>query len=159
MTENIRPVQEKSISSELEALLGKLTPNQLRYVVAAQDFPTVKEAAEAIDIKPDTVYRWPDYVKRAVELFAQDIVAGAVTIRRRSLAKAMAVKVAGLDSGDEGARQKVATEIIEWELGKATQRQELEGSLEVSSMTDQQITERVQQLLASAQSRRDGDDG
>jgi hypothetical protein len=33
----------------------------------------------------------------------------------------MLTKVAGLDSIDEQVRQRVATEIIEWEMGRATQ--------------------------------------
>jgi len=37
------------------------------------------------------------------------------------------VKVKGLDSVDEALRQRVASEIIEWEMGKATQRQEVSG--------------------------------
>jgi len=40
----------------------------------------------------------------------------------------MAIKLAGLDNRDERVRQAVATEIIEWELGKATQRQEHTGA-------------------------------
>jgi len=42
-------------------------------------------------------------------------------IRRRALAKAMLVKAGGLDSIREGIQQRVATEIIEWEMGKAEQ--------------------------------------
>lgn len=49
-------------------------------------------------------------------------------IRRRNLAKAMMVKAAGLDAEDERIRQSVATELIEWEMGKATQKQEIAGA-------------------------------
>jgi hypothetical protein len=124
---NNMPITENSISDELLALLADMTPNQIRFIVAAQDYQTFKEAAEAINLKPDTVYRWPQEIKRAVELFAKDAAAGALAIRRRYLSKAMAVKVAGLDDEDGRLRQSVATEIIEWELGKATQKQELTG--------------------------------
>jgi hypothetical protein len=127
--ENNRTITENSISEELLLLLADMTPNQIRYIVSAQDYQTVKEAAEAVDLKPDTVYRWPPEVKRAVELFAQDSAAGALAIRRRYLSKAMAVKVAGLDSDDEGVRQRASTEIIEWELGRATQTQEQSGDV------------------------------
>jgi len=68
------------------------------------------------------VYRWPDAVKRAVKLMAGDGLVTALHLRRRVLAKAMLVKVRGLDTDDERLRQQTATEIIEWELGKATQR-------------------------------------
>ena len=39
----------------------------------------------------------------------------------------MAVKVAGLDSENERVRQDAATELIEWELGKAKQTSEYLG--------------------------------
>jgi len=45
----------------------------------------------------------------------------ATEMRRRNLAKAMGVKVKGLDSESERTRQGVASEIIEWEMGKAKQ--------------------------------------
>lgn len=59
---------------------------------------------------------------------AMDGIIVARTLRRRNLAKAMAVKVAGLDLDDAKLRQSTATEIIEWEMGKATQRQEVTGA-------------------------------
>jgi len=61
-------------------------------------------------------------------LMAHDGLIAAQHIRRSSLAKAMLVKVDGLDTNDESLRQKVATEIIEWEMGKATQKQEVTGA-------------------------------
>ena len=53
------------------------------------------------------------------------------SVRKRNLLKAIMVKVAGLDSSDESIRQKVASELIEWELGTATKTQaiNLDGSL------------------------------
>ena len=119
---------ENSISEQLSTVLAQLTTDQIRFVVARQECPTDKEAAEAIGIKPDTVYRWPDAVKEAVRLMAADGLIVAREVRRRSLAKAMLVKAAGLDSENERVRQGVSTEIIEWEMGKATQRQEVTGA-------------------------------
>ena len=119
---------EKSISDQLTDVLANLTTDQIRFVVARQQYSTDKEAAKAIGIRPDTVYHWPDDVKRAVELMAYDGVITALEIRRRNLAKAMLVKAAGLDSNDERLRQGVATEFIEWELGKATQKSEVTGA-------------------------------
>ena len=58
---------------------------------------------------------------------AYDGIITALEIRRRNLAKAMLVKANGLDSGDERLRQSVATEFIEWELGRATQKAEVTG--------------------------------
>lgn len=122
--------QEKSSSSELGQALARLSTDQIRFVVARQEFSTDKEAAEEIGVKPDTVYQWKHRgvpIDKAVRLMAFDGVEVASELRRRNLAKAMAVKVAGLDSNKEVTRQNVATEIIEWEMGKAMQKQEITG--------------------------------
>ena len=121
MTEN----PQKSISDELNAIMAQLTTDQVRYVVARMEYPTKGEAAKAIGMKPDTIYRWPENVERAVELMVMDVAESARAIRKRNLIKAMAVKVHGLDSNDEATRQKVATELIEWELGKAGQPRDI----------------------------------
>lgn len=120
MTE-IKGTPEKSISERLSEVLAQLTPNQLRFVVAMKECSTKKEAAKAIDLEPNTVYGWPKIVDDAVRLVALSEEEAARAIRKRSLVKAIMVKVSGLDSDDEGTRQKTATEIIEWELGKASQ--------------------------------------
>lgn len=114
----------KSISEELASALAQLTTDQIRFAVARQEYATDKEAAEVIGIKPDTVYHWPDTVRQAVRLMAGDGVITALHVRKSNLAKAMLIKVSGLDSDDETLRQRVATEIVEWELGKAKQVQD-----------------------------------
>jgi len=119
--------QEKYISEQLSEILDKLSLDQIRFVVARQEYATDKEAAEHIGIQPQTVYRWGDDVKQAVRLMAYDGMITAQHIRRKALAKAMLVKVKGLDSDDDSLRQRVATEIIEWEMGKAMQPQEISG--------------------------------
>jgi hypothetical protein len=55
----------------------------------------------------------------------------ALELRRRALAEAMAVKTSGLRSEDEAVRQRTATEIIEWEMGRAAQKNENKNSGEV----------------------------
>ena len=128
MTEKQQTNIENYTSKELEAILQELSIEQIRFVVARQEFATDKEAAGYIGIKPETVYRWGPEVKKAVKLMALDGIILARHIRRKSLAKAMLVKVAGLDLDEDNIRQRVASEIIEWEMGKATQRQELTGA-------------------------------
>jgi len=121
--------QAKSSSDELEKVLCELTIDQIRFVVARQEFATDKETAEEIGIAPATVSQWKYKgapIDEAVRLMALDGILVARELRRRNLAKAMAVKVAGLDEKDARLRQGVATEIIEWEMGKATQKQELD---------------------------------
>lgn len=127
MTEQNQTKQEKPSFEDLEQVLALLTTDQIRFVVARQQFSTDKEAAEEIGIKPDTVYQWKHKghpIDDAVKFMAFDGVITALHIRKRHLAEAMAVKVAGLKSDDERLRQNVATEVIEWELGRATQPQE-----------------------------------
>jgi len=110
-------------------VLAELTTDQLRFVVARQHCTSDKEAAEEIGLAAHSAYSWPnkDQVNEAVRLMALDGLVVAAHIRRRNLAKAMATKVKGLDSNSERVRQSVATEIIEWEMGRATQRQEVTG--------------------------------
>ena len=147
---------EKYISEQLSDVLDKLSLDQIRFVVARQEFATDKEAAESIGIQPQTVYRWPDEVKDAVRLMAYDGMLTAQHIRRKALAKAMLIKVKGLDSNDDVLRQRVATEIIEWEMGKATNRTEVGGvegkPIEVKSIefTDDEKQRAMAKLLEYA---------
>lgn len=112
---------KKSTSEQLSELLPQLSKDQLRYVVASLDYPSKKEAAEAVGIKPNTVYGWPPIVEQVVQMMALEATDSALAIRRRNLVKAMMVKVGALDSDDESIRQKAATELIEWEMGRAQQ--------------------------------------
>ena len=122
---------DESISEQLATVLRQLTSDQIRFIVARQEVATDKEAAEAIGVKPDTVYQWKSRygapIDEAVRLMIADGLVVAGELRRRNLAKAMAVKVAGLDDADSKLRQGVATEIIEWEMGKPTQPTEQKG--------------------------------
>ena len=126
------PKSTSDDAERLEQLLEQLNTNQKRFIIARQEHTTDKEAALSIDISPDTVKNWKYNgapIDNIVALMANDGVVMALHLRRKALAKAMAVKVAGLDSENEKVRQDVATEVIEWELGKATQRQEV-GSID-----------------------------
>jgi hypothetical protein len=111
------------------SILQQLSMLQLRFIVARLESKTDIEACKTIMISPNTAKAWPNKaeVDEAVNLLRYDGMATALEIRRRSLAKAMAVKAAGLDSKNESVRQKTATELIEWCLGKATQRTEVAG--------------------------------
>jgi len=121
--------------------------DQIRFVVARQEHPTDKETAEAISISPDTVKYWKRNgapIDETCTLMALDGLIVASDLRRRNLAKAMMVKVSGLDlEDDERLRQSVASEIIEWELGKAKQGLEHSGEVTVThvqDLTDEQLT-------------------
>jgi len=114
-------------SSELDAMLARLSIDQVRFVVARSEVSTDKEAAQNIRVSPESVKRWKREgapIDETLRLLAHDGVVTALHLRKRNLAKAMAVKVAGLDDPDSKVRQGVATEVIEWELGSAVQKQE-----------------------------------
>jgi len=124
-------VPESQLIDELKAVSDQLTVDQLRFVQARQEFNSDKAAAEHLEISPDTVKSWKRKgypIDRACELIASDGVNFAAAVRRKHLLKAMLVKVGGLDSEDERLRQSVATEIVEWEMGKAQQPTKLEGT-------------------------------
>lgn len=133
MTQIATESHNVSTSDELDALLGQLTAEQIRYVIARRESKSITEACAAIGMSRDVYYKsWtPDeraLIDEAVRLMEHDGVVTAMHLRRRALAEAMAVKVAGLRSEEEATRQRVATELIEWELGKATQRNEVTGA-------------------------------
>ncbi len=138
MTDQLKPNDTKT--NRLAEIMCDLTLTQLRYVVARNECRTDKEAAETIGISPATVKGWTnkEQVDEAVRLMIWDGIITARELRRRNLAKAMAIKVAGLDSGDERLQQNVATEIIEGELGKPKQEveQHNDGELVVRYVND-----------------------
>ena len=121
MSSEIQEITENDRIEQLATILEQLTTDQVRFIVARQDCSTDKQAADEIGISVETVYHWAPIVKEAVRLMALDGLIVAQHIRRRALAKAMLVKAGGLDSIREGIQQRVATEIIEWEMGKAAQ--------------------------------------
>jgi len=151
----------------LDAALALLTPDQIRFIVARQECPTDKEAAEQIGISPATVSYWKNKgapIDDVLRLMSLDGLVTALHIRKRNLAKAMLVKVGGLDSEDERLRQGVATEVIEWELGKSAQRTELTGKgggpIETETRDTTPVERRIDSVMAlldAARTRRDRD--
>ena len=127
----------------LEQMLGQLSIDQVRFVVSRTEVATDKEAAQNIGMSPETVKRWKREgapIDDALRLMAHDGAVTALHLRRRHLAKAMAVKVAGLDDPDAKIRQSVATEVIEWELGKATQKQAIDANIHVTQVVEEIVT-------------------
>jgi len=127
-------------TSALSQVLSALSVDQIRFVIARQECNTDKEAAESLGLRPATVAQWKYLgapIDEAVHLMALDGLVVAQHVRRRNLAKAMLVKVGGLDlADDERLRQSVATEIIEWELGKAKQGMEHSGNVTLTHVQD-----------------------
>ena len=121
--------EQNSNSKRIEEILGQLTNDQLRFVVARMQSRTDKESAESLNISPSTAYSWPnkEIIDEAIMLIDAEPLLAAREIRKKNLVKAMMIKAKGLDSDDEKLTQSVATEIIEWELGKAKQAVEHTG--------------------------------
>ena len=65
MTTEDQEREEKYTSEQLTAVLEQLSVDQIRFIVARQEFATDKEAADAVGISAQTVYRWPAIVKEA----------------------------------------------------------------------------------------------
>jgi len=152
MMDEVKEKQETP-SFKLERMLDALTFNQLRFLTERQYCGSDKEAAEAIGLKADTIYQWKHKgvpIDETLKLIEFDGLITARNIRRRSLVKAMMTKVAGLDSNDDPVRQKVATEIIEWEMGKATNRTEV-GGPDGEPIQVEDVNETRQRLLESVQ--------
>ncbi len=118
---------EKSTSEQFAAVWATLGHNQKRFVIAMLECKTKKEAAQSIGIKPDTAYHWNELVDKVIELARSDIQSAAVGIIAAAGSKAAAIKAGGLDSDNERIRQDSATEILDRNMGKPTQRQELTG--------------------------------
>jgi hypothetical protein len=130
----------KQDEQRLKELLGTFSLVQLRYMVERMYTNSDKDAAMSAGISAETVKHWDNKaeVDEAVTLMRFDGVQTALEIRRRSLAKAMAVKADGLDYNDKRLRQSVATEMVEWELGRPTQPHQLEGNvnLKIDGLTE-----------------------
>ena len=126
-------------SDDFQSICDQLTIDQLRFVTARMNVSTDKEAAQAIGVEPRTISEWKRAgapIDEAVKLLIHDGLVLSRTILRRSVAEAAAIKRAGLYSDDEKTRQAAATEILDRELGKATQRSEVAGSVVLISDND-----------------------
>lgn len=127
MSDNPNKIPE---NRHTDVRFSHLSDAQWRFITAMVENPSFskKEAAEYIGITPDTVYKWgADLINSALEEARHSAHNASVAMRQQALLKAMRVKIALLDSDDESIRSKAASEIIEWELGKATQRNEHTG--------------------------------
>jgi len=126
-------------ASRFQSICDQLTIDQLRFVTARMNVSTDKEAALAIGMSPDIVSHWKKTgvpIDQAVRLLVNDGLVLSRSILRRSVAEAAAVKRAGLYSDDEKTRQAAASEILDRELGRATQRNEVAGSIVLISDND-----------------------
>lgn len=152
MTDQNKPKRTSNDVEELANVIGQLSTDQIRFVVKRQETSTDKEAAIAIRVSPSTVKGWKydgAPIDESVRLMAFDGIVIAREILRRNLAKAAAVKAAGLDDDDARIRQGAATEILDRELGQATQR------FEDVTLSDEERADRIAAIFDAARARRD----
>lgn len=126
MTDNTKPTDDIQQNSPFDLL----TDNQWRFVSAmiADPSRSKKDAADVVGVTADTVYRWGSHVDDALKQARRNLHYATLQRRKQALLRAMEVKLQLLDSEDESIRSRAATEIIEWELGKSTQRTEHTGA-------------------------------
>lgn len=112
---------------------AQLNDVQWRYITAMVENPSFskKDVAQYIGISERTIYNWVQvapYVDEALQAARRDLYGATLARRKQLIMKALAVKASGLDSDDESIRQRVASELLEWELGKASNRTEHTGA-------------------------------
>jgi len=134
-------------------LWGQLTFDQQRFITAMLEVHSKKAAAEAIGLEPNTVYKWPVIVDEVLSLVATDLYQSAMDVLQLKVLKAVMVKVAGLDSGDEKIRQAVATEVIDRVFGKPTQKQEIGLTGTITTLTADDMAKAAQEAEQWEQDR------
>lgn len=85
----------------------------------------VKQTAVELDIDRQKYYKnneFRDQVDGIIEALKVDVVEASKQFMTNMVAEAMQVKLAGLQSGNEALRQKVATEILDRALGKPSSK-------------------------------------
>lgn len=117
-----------SDGKDFRAMWERLTPTQRRFVVAMQSHATKKDAAESIGIAPQTTYNWNGDVDEIVNYIRDETALAMLGILASAGSEAAMVKVSGLQSGDEKVAQAAASEILDRNLGKPTNRTELTGA-------------------------------
>ena len=132
--ETKRNEHDSATGEQLAQLLKGMNTNHMAFVSKRVWAPSDAEAARECGVSPETVKRWKYDgvpIDEVVRLMKCDGVIVAVEMFRRALVDADAVKVAGLTHRNELVRQAAANDIIDRNLGKPMQRQELSGQVTV----------------------------
>ena len=125
------------LGPELESLLPQLPIEQLSFLVyrmLGMDKGEAKKASGWSGVFRGTPNRI--VFERVQFLLTKITLKLALAIRQQMLPKALMIKYQMLDARSERVRDKAATDIIEWELGRATQRKEQVLNLVVSAYND-----------------------
>jgi len=159
MTETQENREKSTIDpDELRDLLRQLSVDQIRFVAARQHCSSDAEAANQIGVKPNTVYGWPETVKRAAKLMQFDGVIAAAEVLRQHVVDAAMVKIDGLTLDDDRLRQSVATEILDRVLGKAIETVDVQSKGEKVGSTRDDIAEALAIIQRSGDGAAGGGD-
>ena len=117
--------------NDLRTILDQLEDKQLDYVVERSRVNSDAEAYRNCSISKPAFYRWSTEKREELNDLAQQLkresALRAVLILSDATEKAAQVKVAGLDNRKDNIKQAAATEILDRQLGKPMQRQEVSG--------------------------------
>lgn len=135
-----------------EDIWARLTDVQQEYVLARQQYRYKNEAAEACNVHQSTVYSWPDYVDEAVQKF-RDHRKDAMKEGLQDAATRAVQRLKGiLDEEEEDLRavMKAIRLSIEQEVGKATQKQEIQhsGGIDLGEDDEEELDNLVANLNA-----------
>ena len=106
------------------------TLEQWRFITARLGTTTDKAAAEEIGINDKTPSKWDnkEQVNEAIKLLQRRAADGAVDAISQATLRAAMTVVRLLDSEDEGVRLRAAQDLLDRQLGKPKQRQEVTGA-------------------------------
>jgi len=117
--------------NDLQAILEGLEDRELDYVLERSKVSKDSQALRAMGISPGTFYGWEKNKRDHLNELAQELkrasAVRATMILQGAVEEAANVKIEGLkEKRDKRLKQNVATEILDRQLGKPTQRQETE---------------------------------
>ena len=134
-------------------IYNRMTPTQRNFMVVLSDSIKLEDCFVKMSEKyGDSRYVWANRWRSWTEVIREGILFGskalvedaanaATAIKKAYLTKAALVKVSGLDSDDEKTRQNVATELLEWEFGRAGVR--------VTTETDDKLGDVYQRMTTA----------
>lgn len=119
---------DDSEMKRLDSVFEGLDERETAYVLARSDSVSNSEALKKCGMSEGWLYKrnYEDLNARA-DILRKDKALRAALILGEAVEQAAKVKVAGLKVRDERIKQAVATEILDREFGKPTQRQEVTG--------------------------------
>ena len=118
--------------NELRTKMNNLTDWKLDYVIERSKARKDSDGYSNAGISKSTFYSLEaeerEYLNELAQQLKRETSYRAIMVLEDATEEAARVKVAGLQSRNENVKQGVATEILDRQLGKATQRTEVSGA-------------------------------